>query len=81
MFVQGENGAVAVTMPLFMILLLFGQRDDAPGKPAAFIAAVMPFAPSYHMTESLRAVMMQGKTFELSCFPKWRCWRSTAPCY
>lgn len=62
MFVQGENGAVAVTMPLFMILLFLGNAMMPLENPPAFIAAVMPFAPSYHMTESLRAVMMQGKT-------------------
>lgn len=61
MLAKGENGAVSVTMPLFMMLLFLGNAMMPLENPPAFIAAIVPFAPSYYMTEALRAVMMQGK--------------------
>lgn len=60
MLVKGENSAVAVTMPFFMMLLFLGNSTMPLENPPAFIAAIMPLAPSYYMTEALRAVMMHG---------------------
>ena len=48
-------------MPIFMVLLFLGNAMMPLENPPAFISAIMPFAPSYYMTEALRAVMMHGK--------------------
>lgn len=58
--VKGEDTAVAVSMPLFMLLIFLGNAAFPLEDPPAFIAAVLPFVPSYQMTEALRAVMRDG---------------------
>lgn len=60
MFVQGESAAVGVAMPIFMLLLLFGNSMMPLENPPAFIATMMRYIPSFHMTAALRAVMMRG---------------------
>lgn len=58
--VKGEGTAMAVVMPIYMVLIFLGNSTmplvDAP----RFIQVLLPWMPTYHMTEALRAVMMFG---------------------
>lgn len=58
--VKGEETAVAVTMPIFMLLIFLGNVAFPLEDPPPFIAAIFPYVPSYRMTEALRAVMRDG---------------------
>lgn len=57
---QGEGGALAITMPAFMVMLFLGNAAMPLENPPALIAAIMPYIPTYHMTNGMRAVMMEG---------------------
>lgn len=58
--VRGEEAALAIAMPLFMVLLFFGNAAMPMENPPPFVAAILPYVPTFHMTEALRAVMMDG---------------------
>lgn len=63
-FVRGEEAALAVTMPLFMILVFFGNAAmplDTIENAPQFLAVLTPFVPTTFMTDALRAVMMYGQ--------------------
>lgn len=57
---KGEEAALGIAMPLYMGLLFLGNAamplDEAP----AVIQRMLPYVPTYHMTEALRAVMRHG---------------------
>lgn len=59
--VKGEATAMAVVMPIYMVLIFLGNSAmpllDAP----RFIQVMLPWVPTYHMTEAMRAVMMFGE--------------------
>lgn len=61
--VRGEEAALAVTMPVFMVLLFFGNAAMPLENPPPFVEAILPFVPTYHMTEALRAVIIDGLSF------------------
>lgn len=57
---KGEEAAVAITMPLIMALFFLGNAAMPLENPPPFIAAIMPYIPTYHMTNAMRAVMRHG---------------------
>lgn len=57
---KGEEAAVAITMPLVMALFFLGNAAMPLENPPPFIAAVMPYIPTYHMTNAMRAVIRHG---------------------
>lgn len=59
--VKGEEAALAVTMPVFMTMIFLGNVTMPLEDPPAIIATLMPFTPTFHMTEALRAVMREGQ--------------------
>lgn len=57
---KGEEGALAITMPFYMALIFFGNATVPLEDTPAVVKAILPFVPSFHMTEALRAVMREG---------------------
>ncbi len=58
--VKGEEAAVAVTMPIVMAMFFLGNAAMPLENPPPFIAAIMPYNPTYHMTNAMRAVIRHG---------------------
>lgn len=58
--VKGEGTAMAVVMPIYMVMIFLGNSTVSLVDAPRFIQLLLPWMPTYHMTEALRAVMMFG---------------------
>lgn len=57
---KGEAGALAISMPIFMVLLFLGNAAMPIIDPPRLIAVLLPWLPTYHLTNALRGVMRFG---------------------
>lgn len=58
---KNEDTAVAASMPVLMVLMFLGNAAMPLEDPPAFIAAILRWVPTFHITEALRAVMRDGQ--------------------
>lgn len=58
---KDDDAAVAVSMPVMMVLMFLGNAAMPLEDPPAFIAAIVRWVPTFHVTEAMRAVMRDGQ--------------------
>lgn len=58
--VKGEAGAMAVSMPFFSVLIFLGNSAMPLIDPPRIISLLLPWMPTYHMTNAMREVMRFG---------------------